>query len=138
MPTATQRLIFFSLLALFILHSFFVYTHGTEEDKGREFRTESADRGKLLFQKHNCIACHQLYGLGGYMGPDLTNVISAQGKGAPYAKAFLMSGTQRMPNFHLNENEINDLLEYLTYIDKTGLSPVKKFTINIDGTVSQP
>ncbi len=36
-----------------------------------------AAAGKLLYQKYNCQACHQIYGLGGYMGPDLTNVYSA-------------------------------------------------------------
>lgn len=99
--------------------------------------TESAQEGKLLFQEYNCTACHQLYGLGGYMGPDLTNIISAEGKGELYAKAFLMNGTQRMPNFQLTENEITALVSYLKYIDKTGISPVKFFEINLDGTITE-
>lgn len=90
----------------------------------------------MLFQRKNCIACHQIYGLGGYMGPDLTNVISAPGKGPMYIKAFLTVGTERMPNFHLTEAEKDDLVAFLTYSDKTGVSPVKRFTINYDGTVN--
>jgi nitric oxide reductase subunit C len=99
--------------------------------------TEDAQAGKLLYQKYNCTACHQLYGLGGYMGPDLTNMVSSPGKGEMYARAFLQAGTQRMPNFNLLEDEIKSLVAYLKYVDKTGTSPVKKFEINFDGTITQ-
>lgn len=99
--------------------------------------TEDAENGKLLFQKYNCTACHQLYGLGGFMGPDLTNAMSKQGIGELYVSAFLQGGTQRMPNFHLSEDEIKSLVAYLKYVDKTGISPVKKFEINYDGTITQ-
>ena len=137
MTSTFKRIIFWSLVSLFLIDSIVVYTIGTEDNKGKTFITEEAKKGKLLFQKYNCTACHQLYGLGGYMGPDLTNVISAERKGEMYAKAFLMSGTQRMPNFNLSESEVNSLVEYLKYVDKTGISPVKKFKINADGTVTQ-
>lgn len=80
----------------------------------------------MLYQKHNCTACHQLYGLGGYLGPELTTVISQKGKGELYAKAFLQSGTQRMPNFHLTGEEVQDLLEFLTYVDSTAVTYKKK------------
>ena len=99
--------------------------------------TEGAQKGKLLFQKYNCTACHQLYGLGGYMGPDLTNAMSRSGIGEMYVRALLQNGTERMPNFHLSEEEIKSLVAYLKYVDKTGISPVKKFEINYDGTITQ-
>lgn len=122
---------------LFFIYTVFVFTIGTDEDSGKNLMTEDAQTGKLLFQKYNCTACHQLYGLGGYMGPDLTNMISAPGKGEIYAHAFLQTGTQRMPNFHLSDEEIRSLVAYLKYVDKTGISPVKKFEINFDGTITQ-
>ena len=137
MSSFSKRFIFWSLVILFSVDTIIVYTSGTEEDKGHYFLTQEAKKGKLLFQKYNCTACHQFYGLGGYMGPDLTNVISTDGKGEQYVKAFLMNGTQRMPNFHMSEEEIISLTEYLTYVDKTGISPVKKFDINLDGTITQ-
>ena len=71
------------------------------------------------------------------MGLDLTNMMSAKGKGELIAHAFLQTGTQRMPNFHLTDGEIKCLVAYLKYVDKTGTSPVKKFKINFDGTISQ-
>lgn len=87
----------------------------------------SATRGKLLFQKHNCTSCHQLYGLGGYLGPELTTMISQQGKGENYAKTFLKSGSQRMPDFHLSDDAIDDLIEFLKYVDTTAITyKVKK------------
>lgn len=137
MSTSTKRIIFWALIALFIFHSFLVFTVGTSEDKGESLMTDNARSGKIIYQKYNCTACHQLYGLGGYMGPDLTNVMSSNGMGELYVRAFLQNGTQRMPNFHLSEQETADLVAYLRYVDKTGTSPVKKFKINLDGTVTQ-
>lgn len=136
MALAVRRYIFWSLIALFFCHSFFVFTSGTENDPGKLYLTEKGRNGKLLFQKYNCSACHQLYGLGGYMGPDLTNIISAEGKGELYARAFLKNGTERMPDFNLSEDEIASLVEYLRYTDKTGISPVRNFDVHLDGTVS--
>lgn len=133
----SNRIIFASLVLTFFAHSYMVYTSGTENDNGVSFSNEQSKRGKLIFQNYNCVACHQIYGMGGYMGPDITNVISANNKGPEYVRTFLQSGSRRMPDFHLNENELNDLIAYLSYIDKTGISPVKNFKINYDGTVDQ-
>ena len=133
MSLQTKHLLFWILVIFNILYSSLVYTIGTEEDKGEAFLNDKAKLGKIVYQKYNCSACHQLYGLGGYMGPDLTNVMS---KGEGYVKVFLQYGTQRMPNFHLNETEVNDLVAFLTYTDKTGISPIKKFNVNPDGTIT--
>ena len=78
--------------------------------------------GKILFQKHNCTACHQLYGLGGYLGPELTTVMSQPGKGEAYVKAILKSGTARMPDFHLGEQEINSLVDFLSYVNQSAIT----------------
>lgn len=72
----------------------------------------------MLYQKHNCTACHQIYGLGGYLGPDLTKVISSRAKNELVMSAMLRSGSQRMPNFNLNEIEIIEIIAYLKYIDQ--------------------
>ena len=83
---------------------------------------ETAVRGKSQYQKYNCTACHQLYGLGGYLGPELTTTISQPGKGEAYAKTFLQNGSQRMPDFHLQEKEIHELIEYLKYVDASAVT----------------
>ncbi|MFZ4549992.1 MAG: c-type cytochrome, partial [Bacteroidales bacterium] len=132
----TKRFIITILIASFFIYSIVIYTIGTRVDKGEKWVTEQSKKGKLLFQEKNCIACHQIYGLGGFMGPDLTNIISAVGKGPLFAKALLQYGSERMPNYHLTQTEIDELVAFLTYADKTGVSPVKKFEINYDGTVN--
>ncbi len=137
MSILLKRFLFWGLISLFIINSIVIYTSGTENDPAKAYITEESKAGKLLFQEYNCISCHQIYGLGGYMGPDLTNVISERGKGELYAKSFIQSGTQRMPNFHLSENDVNALTSYLKYVDKTGFSPVKNFEIKFDGTIMQ-
>jgi nitric oxide reductase subunit C len=107
--------VFLFLFSSFLVYSFLVYTTGTEV-RGATMNAEAV-RGKQLYQKHNCTACHQIFGLGGYLGPDLTNVISSGEKSEVVASALLKSGSQRMPDFHLNENEIKEIVEYLKYID---------------------
>lgn len=137
MSTRLKRIFFWSLFLLFIIDGIVIYSSGSDNDPAQKFLTEGAKKGKLLFQEYNCISCHQLYGLGGYMGADLTNVMSAKGKGEVFVKTFIQYGTKGMPNFHLTESEVNSLTEYLNYVDKTGISPVRNFEIKYDGTITQ-
>lgn len=123
-----------TLCLAFIPYSAYVYTRGTETSHSAPMN-EQARHGQQLFQDHNCIACHQFYGLGGYMGPDLTNVVS--NKGSAYARAFLMSGTLRMPNFNLDETELDAMLAFLEFVDTTGRYPADEYQVNWYGTVVQ-
>jgi nitric oxide reductase subunit C len=91
--------------------------------------------GQRIFQDKNCVACHQIYGLGGYMGPDLTNVISTRGDA--YARAFITSGTARMPNFNFSPDEIAALLAYLGFVDQTGTYPPRHYDVHWTGVVAQ-
>lgn len=129
-----QQIILLSLLASFVLYSGYVYSIGTEHTPGSQI-TEESRAGQLLFQEKNCIACHQFYGLGGYMGPDLTNVISDDGKGPSLARTFLEYGTAKMPDFNLDETEIDSLIAFLEFVDGTGTYPYKNPKIRWNGTV---
>jgi nitric oxide reductase subunit C len=100
--------------------------------------SEAAADGKKLWQKHNCISCHQLYGLGGFMGPDLTNVMSDPAKGEVYVSAILKHGMNRMPDYKFTDEEINALMEFFIHTDQSGIYPLRNFTINLNGTVSDP
>jgi nitric oxide reductase subunit C len=111
-----------------------VWTFGTAAPQST-VATEQVKRGHVLYQENNCVACHQIYGLGGYMGPDLTNVISS--KGEVYASAFLMSGTVRMPNFGFTEQEIEDLVRFLEFVDTMGTYQAPSYEISWFGTVAQ-
>lgn len=97
--------------------------------------SRQADRGKLIWQKYNCGSCHQFYGLGGHLGPDLTNVF---GKRSPeYITAFLKNGTPVMPNFHLEDKEIQALLAFLEETDASGSSDPRTYRLNYNGTIIQ-
>ncbi len=133
MASDKQKIIVVALLVVtFLFYSFYLYSSLPVKDYTIN---EESGKGKLVWQQYNCNACHQVYGLGGYLGPDLTNVYSFRGK--EYIKAFLNIGTATMPNFHLNNQEINALLAFLNSIDASGKSDPRSFTIKYDGTIKQ-
>ncbi len=129
-----KRVVFGTLCLSFIVYSSQVYTLGTDVAHGEPMNDE-ARTGQQVYQEYNCVACHQFYGLGGYMGPDLTNVIS--NRGDAYARAFISGGTARMPNFDLSEAEVTALVSYLAFVDQTGTYPLKEYDIQWTGVVAQ-
>jgi nitric oxide reductase subunit C len=96
---------------------------------------DAARHGQRVFQDNNCIACHQFYGLGGYMGPDLTNVI--RNRGEAYSRAFITAGTQRMPTFNLSMEETDALIAFLAFVDQTGTYPPEDYKVRWTGLVTQ-
>lgn len=129
-----NRRIFIVYCVAFVFYSSYVYTAGTEAAHVPPM-SEPARHGQALFQEHNCIACHQFYGLGGYMGPDLTNVIS--NRGAAYAGVFIANGTTRMPNLGINAEDTAALVSYLEFVDTTGTYPPQDYEVTWYGTVQQ-
>ncbi len=97
--------------------------------------SSKAIAGEQVYQDFNCAACHQLYGLGGYLGPDLTNVISLPEKGPEYVHSIINSGVQAMPKFNLSDKKRNQLVAFLTHVDKTGFYPNRDATFSEDGWV---
>ena len=53
------------------------------------------------------------------------------------ARAFIASGTASMPNFGLNDEEIDALVEFLTFVDKTGRYPAEDYDVKWFGVVAQ-
>ena len=90
--------------------------------------------GWNLWQEKNCQSCHQLYGLGGYVGPDLTNAASITGPA--YMRSFIISGTDRMPNFHLEPGEVEQLISFLQWVDKSGRNRVPDSAVHWTGSYS--
>lgn len=133
--SATQkRTIFWSLFAIFIIYNYNIYSSSNGQDMSVKLPAET-ELGRQLFRDYNCVSCHQFYGLGGYMGPDLTNVISARGKGRNYAASFIKNGTVKMPNFHLTDVEVDALLSYLEHVDSSGQYPLHNPSLTWYGTV---
>ena len=123
-----------TLNVAFAFYTGHVYTTGTEAAHLPPI--DGIERqGADVYQQYNCVACHQFYGLGGYMGPDLTNVIS--NRGAAYARAFITAGTATMPNLGLANEEIDAVVAYLAFVDKTGTYPPEEYDVRWFGTVDQ-
>lgn len=131
-----KQRVLFALLVAFALFTTFIYTTWTDVE--RVPISDAGRVGKLLYQKYNCTACHQFYGLGGYIGPDLTNVMTTPGKGEPYARAFLKVGTDVMPDYHLPEDEIDALVAFLAYVGTTGNFPEKNVKRTWYGSIIIP
>jgi len=109
------------LVLLFSIYNFLIYS--SKNDESYVKLSKEAIVGQQLWQKNNCWSCHQVYGLGGYLGPDLTNTYSTENKGPKYIKAFLNSGVKSMPKFNFSEEEKEAIVTYLKHIDQSGIYP---------------
>ena len=80
--------------------------------------------GKHVWHRQNCTNCHTLLGEGAYYAPDLTEIVAQRGKG--YLSAFLADPSafyseerdgRLMPTLGLSPQEIDDVLEFLAWVD---------------------
>ena len=127
-------LILLVLVTIFTLYNFNIYT---SKDNYTTIRlTEKAIKGENIWLQNNCNSCHQIYGLGGYLGPDITNVYSREGKGEKYIKTIVNSGIKSMPKFDFNEEEKDLLVQFFKEVDQTGYYPDINATISKDGWVT--
>jgi nitric oxide reductase subunit C len=76
--------------------------------------------GKWVWQRKNCNDCHTILGIGGYYAPDLTK--EGKVRSADWLKKFLkdpaavMPEPRQMPNQHLSDQDINDLVAFLQWV----------------------
>jgi len=94
--------------------------------------SENAIIGEQIWQDKNCTSCHQIYGLGGYLGPDLTNVYSKHKEGVV---GFFTAGVGAMPVYSFSIQETEALLSFFKHIDQTGYYPNKNALFHNDGWV---
>lgn len=119
------------LLLLFLSYSAWLYTPSAHRGKAAG---ALADQGKLVWQQYNCTACHQLFGLGGYLGPDLTQVYSR--RGPVHIRALLPAGVSSMPRFNLTESETEALLAFLAHVDESGQADPRTFSTHWNGNIT--
>lgn len=122
-----------TLVAVFSVYNYCIYSETVAADT---VLSSKAMRGQELWQQYNCNSCHQLYGLGGYLGPDLTNTYSDKNKGPAYIMALLNAASKSMPVFHFSEDEKSALVAYLKAIDQTGNYPNYNAKIENNGWVN--
>ncbi len=120
------------LFTTFCIYTFWTYAY--DDGTQPSYQDESIVSGWEIWQNKNCQSCHQLYGLGGYMGPDLTNIAGDKNKGKEYMYTFIKYGTGSMPDFGLNDDEIENVIAFLSWVDKTGKSQVDERSVHWSGT----
>jgi len=96
--------------------------------------TPAVVRGKHIWETRNCIGCHTLLGEGAYFAPELGNVYTR--RGPDFIKAWMKSqptgapGRRQMPNFHLDDQQLDDLTEFLKWTSKIN---TENWPPNIEG-----
>jgi nitric oxide reductase subunit C len=103
------------LVAGFIIQTCLVYSD--------TFDTVTLDaqgvRGRRIWHRQNCQTCHQLHGFGGFIGPDLTNVVARIDRSQLDTQ--LTVGSGQMPAFHMSRDQIDAVWAYLTAMNETGI-----------------
>ncbi|MEK7484112.1 MAG: cytochrome c [Planctomycetota bacterium] len=121
MPIKARQILLFLLILIFLFQTYLVYF----DETGRKTLPFSsvASQGQKLWHQYNCQSCHQIYGFGGFLGPDLTN--SAQTLASARFESILTVGSIQMPAFHFSSEDRLALLQFLTEVNQTGVSQTK-------------
>lgn len=96
--------------------------------------TPAVVRGKHIWETNNCIGCHTLLGEGAYFAPELGNVYTR--RGPEFIKAWIKAqptgvpGRRQMPNFHLNDQQLDDMVEFLKWTNGVN---TEKWPPNVEG-----
>lgn len=83
-------------------------------------------RGKVLWEKNNCMGCHTILGEGAYYAPELTKVYDRRGAG--YMNAVLTSKLpwqprgRKMVAYGFSNEEAADLIAFFKWIGETDLN----------------
>lgn len=99
------------------------------ERENRDMLTEQVAKGKAVWENNNCAGCHSMLGEGAYFAPELVNVFQRRGMGNEQIfKAYLgawmaamptnVPGRRQMPQFNLDEEQIDDLAEFLIWASR--------------------
>jgi nitric oxide reductase subunit C len=76
-------------------------------------------QGLALWRRNNCQACHQIYGFGGFLGPDLTNRVDEDTLDEEFS-GILLKGSGKMPAFKFSRSDQEAILAYLRAVNRTG------------------
>ncbi len=109
-PTS-KKVLLTVLTACFVVQSGLVYSDDVDL-----VLSEEAIQGRKLFHENACQVCHQLWGQGGFLGPDLTNAGSRVDEAR--LSSLLTIGSGQMPALHFSEDQIRAVRAFLTEIDR--------------------
>ncbi|SDI44171.1 c-type cytochrome [Aliiruegeria lutimaris] len=121
-----------SLFFILIFLGLSVHSHRYIVNQSTDANTlnESVAAGKRVWEHNACINCHTILGEGAYYAPEVGNVMTRWGvlddpeaafetlKGWMESMPTGIEGRRQMPNFHLTDDEIRDLTNFLIWTDK--------------------
>ena len=129
-----------SLFFILVFVGLVFHTERTIPERSNEAAmTEAVVRGKMVWEQNNCIGCHTLLGEGAYFAPELANVWQRRGGaegGGEFIKGWMKAmptgapGRRQMPQFHLSDQQLDDLVEFLKW--SNGIN-AEKWPPNIEG-----
>ena len=103
------------LLAVLVL-CFGVQTGLVYSDVRSAPLSAAALAGRELWQRHACQTCHQFYGQGGFLGPDLTNAASRVD--STRLVSLLTVGSGQMPPLGFSDGETAAMAAFLREMDR--------------------
>lgn len=127
---------------------FLALTYDSQKSLSTRTHEEKLDAqvaaGKWVWQKYNCNDCHTILGIGGYYAPDVTKVMSY--RDTDWVKRFIKDpaavwpAERRMPNLHLKDQEIADVIAFLTWVNgiDTNNWPPKPMVVAATQTATKP
>ena len=106
---------------------------GANDQTNYEELSESAIRGKQIWETNNCMGCHTILGEGAYYAPELTKVVDRlnhkySGEGEEVIKSILMSPVPWQPNgrkmvaYEMTEQEAEDMVAFFKWIGNIDLN----------------
>lgn len=123
-----------TLVTFLVFIGLTIYSFSKDNDQtNHEQLSESAVRGKKLWETNNCMGCHTILGEGAYYAPELTKVIDRlnvkyNGAGEDIIKSILMSPVPWEPNgrkmvaYEMTDQEATDVVEFFKWIGKIDLN----------------
>jgi nitric oxide reductase subunit C len=120
-PARDPRVTVFAVMVLvYVLMAVVTYLDYPRRDPDPPL-TDLERSGLAVWREYNCQACHQIYGFGGFLGPDLTNRVTDDTRDAELAW-ILTSGVNRMPAFDMTDEQKTAIFAFLRAVNRTGQS----------------
>ncbi|MCZ6691247.1 MAG: c-type cytochrome [Planctomycetota bacterium] len=118
--SARREIIFGVIVVAYLFVAVVAYTDHPRKP-GEDPLTEFERAGLDVWRRNNCQVCHQIYGFGGFLGPDLTNRVTDEIDDEELSW-ILEFGSGRMPALDLSEDDQEAVLAYLRAVNRTGQS----------------
>lgn len=106
-----KKVLLATLVATFVVQTGLVYSDDVDL-----VLSDDAVQGRKLFHDGSCQVCHQLWGQGGFLGPDLTNAASRVDE--TRLASLLTVGSGQMPAFAYTDEQIASVRAFLEEIDR--------------------